>query len=75
MLVDSSGKGTSKLITERKSAGLNGTMADADIGHAVQFPVQMSPYQHHSGFPSGLSVAKSGFVWQLPWQPACDQPF
>lgn len=68
MLVASSGKGTSKLITGRKSAGLNGTTADADTGRDIEFLAQMSLYQYHSGFPSGLSVAKSGFVWQLPWQ-------
>lgn len=67
MLVASRGKGTSKLITDRKSVGLNGTVADAGMGHAIELPAQMSLYQHHSGFPSCASVAKSGFVWQLPW--------
>lgn len=73
--VTSSGKATSKLITERKFVGWNGTMADADMGHAIEFLAQTSLYQHHSGVSSCVSVAKSGFVWQLPWQPDCNQPF
>ena len=60
---------------ERKSVGLNGNVADTDMGHAIEFPAQMSLYQHHSGFRSCVSVAKSGFVWQLPWQPDHNQPF
>jgi len=65
VLVAGSGKETSKRITEGKSAELNGPVTDAEMGHAVEFPPQMSLYQHCSGFPSCVNVAKSGFVWQL----------
>lgn len=58
---------------EEKAFGVEGAVAGAALGHAAEFLAQMSLYQHHRDFPSGLSVAKSGAVWQLPWKPDSNQ--